>query len=754
MAKAPPYSLLKCCMAIALLNLLYFAAIAQYYPVPPRPDPAERGKLQAQIHAARHDVAEISALLQLSCIYYHYPRQKRSDLDQAFSLAEQAEALSTRLHNVAGINNARFYKGEIFIIERNMPAAEQLLDQVDDMTRLKLMLNLSNYNDYNENTIAGYKNKAADFAQQSLALATRLGRMAEENEAMLNIANIDMQKGAFDDCEKTLKKIIGDSSSTQYELLRYAYIAYCNLGFYTANYDKALNYSLKALGTITNPADSLQAGDCYMAQALTYYVTENNNRAFEFCQKAIAAYSVYPGEASIVDGINYATVSLTRLKQYIRAERFLTEMNSRYPPQNESDKLIYLNTWGYLYKGEKKYAQAEPYYLQVLKMAVAGHHEEESIYRNVGDLLVQDHKYAQAKPFLVKALNFPGEQTGIRIQSLVHYYLFLCDSAARDYVGAIRELSLAGDLNNQIKDLSKTKQLESLEVQYEAKEREKELKIKDQNILLLQRTNQIQQDNLTRSQLVRKFTVAGLGILFVLLGVSVAYYRQKQKVNRIITQNNLTITQKNGQLQQLLIDKDWLLKEVNHRVKNNLQTIICLLESQAMYLENDALKAIEISRHRIYAMSLIHQKIYQSEDVSSINMASYLPELIRYLKESFGSPDHIQFEANIELLKLDVSQAIPIALIVNEAVTNSIKYAFPEARPGVIKVALLQDEDSVRLNVQDNGIGMPQDITFDKPVSLGLSLIKGLTGDLRGSVQFLTESGTSVFVLFQRVLIT
>jgi hypothetical protein len=69
MAKAPPYSLLKCCMAIALLNLLYFAAIAQYYPVPPRPDPAERGKLLAQIHAARHDVAEISALLQLSCIY-------------------------------------------------------------------------------------------------------------------------------------------------------------------------------------------------------------------------------------------------------------------------------------------------------------------------------------------------------------------------------------------------------------------------------------------------------------------------------------------------------------------------------------------------------------------------------------------------------------------------------------------------------------------------------------------------------------
>ena len=82
----------------------------------------------------------------------------------------------------------------------------------------------------------------------------------------------------------------------------------------------------------------------------------------------------------------------------------------------------------------------------------------------------------------------------------------------------------------------------------------------------------------------------------------------------------------------------------------------------------------------IYAMSLIHQKIYQSDDVSTVNMASYLPELIRYLKESFGSPDHIQFQTHIEPLKLEVSQAIPIALIVNEAVTNSIKYAFPDER--------------------------------------------------------------------------
>jgi two-component system, sensor histidine kinase PdtaS len=752
--KALTYLLAKYCMAFVLLNLIYFAATAQYYPVPPRSDPSERDILLAQIHAARHDVTEITALLQLSCIYYHYPRKQRSDLDRAFSLAEQAEALSIRLHNMTGINNARFYKGEIFITERDMPAAEQLLDQVDDTTRLKLLLNLSNVKFFNSDEVPERLNRAENFAQQSLALATRLGRKAEENEAMLNIAIIDLEKDAHDDCEKILKKIISDSGNTQYELLRYAYLIYSNLDCSMGNYDKAMNYSLKALGTITNPADSLKAGDCYFGQAYTYYLTENNIRAIEFCQKAIAAYSMYPGEASIVDAINFATVSMTKSNQFRRAERFLAEMYSRYPPENESDKLTYLNTWGYLYKGEKKYAQSKPYFLQVLKIEVASHHEEEGIYRNMGDLLVQDHKYAQAKPFLIKALNFPGGQPSLRTRQLVHYYLFLCDSAARNYVEAIHELSLSEFLNNKIKDVAKTTQFQNLEVQYETKEKEKKLKIEDQDILLLEKTNQIQQANLNRSQLVRKFTVAGLGILLMLLIVSVAYYRQKQKVNRVITLKNLTITRQNVQLQQLLIDKDWLLKEVNHRVKNNLQTIISLLESQAMYLENDALKAIEISQHRIYAMSLIHQKIYQSEDISTINMANYLPDLTRYLRESFGSPDHIQFHANIEPLKLDVSQAIPIALIVNEAVTNSIKYAFPEARPGVIKVALLQDEDFVMLQVEDNGIGMSRDVSSDKPASLGLSLIKGLTDDLKGTVQFLTESGTTVIVLFQRVLFT
>jgi two-component sensor histidine kinase len=199
----------------------------------------------------------------------------------------------------------------------------------------------------------------------------------------------------------------------------------------------------------------------------------------------------------------------------------------------------------------------------------------------------------------------------------------------------------------------------------------------------------------------------------------------------------------------LVTEKEWLLKEVHHRVKNNLHTVICLLESQAYYLENDALKAIEISQHRIYAMSLIHQKIYQSEDIRTIDMANYLPEFIRYLRDSFGSPAHIHFHLDIEALKIAVSQAIPIALIVNEAVTNSIKYAFPGDRPGEISIHLHQVAQQIKLSVGDNGIGIDPALKGAELNSLGIELMKGLSREIKGKITFDTDMGTLITILFE-----
>jgi len=165
--------------------------------------------------------------------------------------------------------------------------------------------------------------------------------------------------------------------------------------------------------------------------------------------------------------------------------------------------------------------------------------------------------------------------------------------------------------------------------------------------------------------------------------------------------------------------------------------------------KNDALRAIENSQHRVYAMSLIHQKLYQAENVKTVEMSDYLPEFIRYLKESFGITSHIVFQLEIDSLELDISHAIPIALIVNEAVTNSIKYAFPENRAGIINITMQRFGENALLIIADNGIGIKQDISNTTTNSLGMELIKGLSDDINGDIRFQNDNGTKISIEFK-----
>ena len=142
---------------------------------------------------------------------------------------------------------------------------------------------------------------------------------------------------------------------------------------------------------------------------------------------------------------------------------------------------------------------------------------------------------------------------------------------------------------------------------------------------MLTQQNSLQQANLQQANLIKNVTIAGISLAFIIIGLLYRLYRQKQKSNKVITQ-------KNGQLQHFLTEKEWLLKEIHHRVKNNLQIVMSLLNSQSAYIDNEpALTAIHDSQHRVHAMSLIHQKLYNTENVSSIDISFYIRELVSYL---------------------------------------------------------------------------------------------------------------------------
>ena len=175
-----------------------------------------------------------------------------------------------------------------------------------------------------------------------------------------------------------------------------------------------------------------------------------------------------------------------------------------------------------------------------------------------------------------------------------------------------------------------------------------------------------------------------------------------------------------------------------------------LLNSQSAYIDNaPALTAIHDSQHRVHAMSLIHQKLYNTENVSSIDMSLYIRELVSYLADSFNTGQRIRFEFNMEPLEMDVAQAVPLGLILNEAITNAIKYAFPDNKNGVIFISLARiAPNQCLLCISDNGIGMPAGYSNKKNGSLGMSLMAGLSEDLAGHFSIESDQGTTIKISF------
>ena len=210
-------------------------------------------------------------------------------------------------------------------------------------------------------------------------------------------------------------------------------------------------------------------------------------------------------------------------------------------------------------------------------------------------------------------------------------------------------------------------------------------------------------------------------------------------------------------LQHSLSDKEVLLREIHHRVKNNMQIVnsLLFLQEQAVHDRVDAiaLDAFQHSRARIKAMAVIHDRLYRSSEFSSIDFEEYLNELVPELLSSYGIGNEIKIEISAHGIKLGLDAAVPCALIINELITNSLKHAFPHGQPGRIKLTMDQrDDGSVRVIVADNGVGMLTSKGQQTvPKTLGLSLVTDLAKQLDGSVSVSNEQGTRVQVDFSRV---
>ncbi|HEY3272946.1 MAG TPA: histidine kinase dimerization/phosphoacceptor domain -containing protein, partial [Methanocella sp.] len=256
-----------------------------------------------------------------------------------------------------------------------------------------------------------------------------------------------------------------------------------------------------------------------------------------------------------------------------------------------------------------------------------------------------------------------------------------------------------------------------------------------------------------------KTLVTGAGDRAIMLGTSAPVRNATGEIiGKIIMLHDVTKERASEEkIRHSLQEKEILLKEIHHRVKNNLQIISSLLSLQSGYItDKQTLSMFKEGQDRVKSMALIHEKLYESSDIARIDFTEYVKNLAGYLVRSYVTESsRVKLTVVADDISLEIDNAVPCGLIINELVTNSLKYAFPDGRRGEIRIELRRIGDPAnneyRMAVIDNGIGLPPEIDIRKTKSLGLQLVTMLTDQIHGDIQVSRENGTACTITFRDV---
>jgi two-component sensor histidine kinase len=239
-------------------------------------------------------------------------------------------------------------------------------------------------------------------------------------------------------------------------------------------------------------------------------------------------------------------------------------------------------------------------------------------------------------------------------------------------------------------------------------------------------------------------------LLFYILSTSASLRRRAEALAGEMTQElSLSHGREQEQMLRSLQEKETLLKEIHHRVKNNLQVVSSLLSLQRSYTHDEqALAPLIESQQRVLAMAALHEFLYQSKDLARVDTSAYLKHLVSMLSETYGVTSQVTIVLELSEVSLDVDHAIPCGLITNELVSNAFKYAYGAGRAGKLSVSLREQTGRIELSVADDGPGLPARRPEDAPTTLGLSLVELLAQQLGGELTMTSDRGARFVVSF------
>jgi two-component sensor histidine kinase len=789
----PRYPMMPACLLVLLVFLTNLRVRAE--PLYPLLSPAAVDSVRTLLRQGKPDTNRVNWLLLLGEDFLNKSQESLvlsqaflipGDLDSAGRYCQEALALSQSLHFKAGQIRSGYLAGILASQRGNFEGGVLLVKKALALSSDTGNLPLEAEGWYYlgaayEYLPEGLPEKIRCYAQ-ARKYYRQLGNREKEAYLLKCIADMHRLQGQYVEGYSELLEVLSLYRSIGYRKLHYTYDRLTEANLNLGNYQEAIRYGLASVESARATKDTAHIDLFYRRLGLLHEELSQWEEGLPFFRKALANRLQEKDPVKVVLIAKLMVSNLLAQGKAREAFDFFTKIIKEHPPVNKFSNLQAAVALAECHLALKQYPLAEKYYLRMIDIEKPFRELRPSKvdnYRRIGNFYLTTGQYGKAHHYLDEALRLTTLKISMKYTADIQLLLFRADSAQGRYQESIAHYQRYKVLNDSIFNVKQSNQIANLQIQYKTRE-------KEQNIALLTKQNEIQQARLKQKDFLQQVIVAGACMLLLLLGLGYNRYRLKQRSNRLLQAQQAEINQKNEYLsellgekdsllgqkdtlieekegllkdkdhlltvqQRLLLEKERLLKEIHHRVKNNLQVVMNLLSLQAdSLLDKAALTAIQESQHRVQAMALIHQKLYQSEGVARIPMQDYVEEVVAYLHESYYLDQLVRFRVEVEPIELDVTQAVPLGLIINEALTNVFKYAFPDGRPGTVSLSLLRlGKATYQLTIADDGVGLPKHYDPAGSQSLGMMLLHGFSEQLGGKLTITSPPGLTISLVFE-----
>jgi len=567
-------------------------------------------------------------------------------------------------------------------------------------------------------------------AQQADSLAATVFSKIPDTSKIVNLS-LALNQYAANDIDKAAQMAhMADSIAKNIPHVFYQGRAVLMQGlvqYFRNDAEAAIAAFTKALRLFEQSGNVFYQGRTLNNIASAYRLREKPKETEIFYLKALQLFRQVKQEDWIANvAFNLGIVQID-LKELDSAETHIKTAYQYFSRTNNETFIVRcLNELGNIRLLQKNYAEALGYFSQAYELLkeTDDHIMLGAVASGMGETYLAMKQYGAAEKYLLNSYALFRKMEQLDYTKQVLASLTELYEAKGDFRLAFQYqhefIRIKDSLFNQEKD---QRMLETIK-KYELDIKEAQLKAQDAVI--------------QQKKIEQILYVTGLLLLTGLVLVLLFYYRQKQASNRMLAE-------KNDIIGKALQEKEVLLKEIHHRVKNNLQVISSLLNLQSKnIIDENALAAIRDGRDRVKSMALIHQNLYRDDDLTSVDVRDYIDKLTQSLFYSYNiNKDRVHLTTHIDELQLDVDVVVPLGLILNELISNALKYAFEQVEQGgMLRVSLTREFDQLVLQVQDNGKGLPESWNMDKPASMGYQLIKSLTQKLKATISIEGNNGT------------